>query len=150
MSSRVAAYVVVTVGLTLAEPVCAQQINADVGAPDAAQDVEATSPTGPAGGAERPKLLVPLYASLVGLQLVDGLSTVAAVRTQRARELNPLMAPFAGNWPAMVLVKSGSAALTIYAIERLWKKNRAAAIATMVGLNVAYSVVASRNLAVLR
>lgn len=46
-----------------------------------------------------------------------------------ASELTPLMEPFAGNVFGLTAVKAASTATSIYIAERLWKKNRAAAIA---------------------
>jgi hypothetical protein len=70
--------------------------------------------------------------------------------TQRAlgrggREANRSIRPLVGSPVAFTLVKAGSAAATIYLVEKVRKKNRAVAIATMVGINSAYAVIVARN-----
>lgn len=97
-----------------------------------------------APSSRRPGALVPLYLSLAALQGADAATTVLAVRAG-GREMNPVVEPIAGNWGAMLAVKSFSAGITIVAAERLWKKNRAAAIATMAGINALYGYLVARN-----
>ena len=45
----------------------------------------------------------------------------------------------------MVLVKVGATALTIAAVERLWRRNRVAAVLTMIGINAGYTAVVAHN-----
>jgi hypothetical protein len=47
---------------------------------------------------------------------------------------------------AIAAVKAGSVAATVFLVNRVARKNRAAAILTMVAINSAYSVVVVRNL----
>jgi hypothetical protein len=56
----------------------------------------------------------------------------------------------AAHQPLFYSLKVGVAAGTIYASERLWKKNRAASIALMVAINSAYATLVARNYAVRR
>ena len=91
-----------------------------------------------------------LYGMLAGLNAYDGWSTVKAVRLG-ATETNPAVAGFASNAPAMWAVKVGATAASIYAAERLWRRNRRTeAIITMVAVNSAMVMVAAHNASVLR
>lgn len=99
--------------------------------------------------AERPAPLVPLYMSFAGLQALDVHSTYQGL-ARGGRESNPLMRGVAGSPAAYVAVKAGATAGTIYLTEKIWKRNRAAAIATMIGANVAYGLIVSHNYGVVR
>lgn len=92
----------------------------------------------------RPAPLVSLYVSFATLQALDVASTRTALRAGSV-EANPLVASFAGSPLALTAVKAGVAGAMIYASERLWKKNRKAAVLTMIGLNVAYGAVVAHN-----
>jgi hypothetical protein len=93
---------------------------------------------------ERPAPLVGLYVSLAGLQALDITSTRRAIRAGAA-EANPIVAPFAGSALALTVLKAGVTGATIFASERLWKKNRKAALLTMIGLNAAYGAIVAHN-----
>jgi hypothetical protein len=45
----------------------------------------------------------------------------------------------------MLALKAGVTGAAIYASERLWKKNRFAAVVTMIGLNAVYGAVVVHN-----
>jgi hypothetical protein len=92
----------------------------------------------------RPAPLVGLYVSLAGLQALDITSTRRALDAG-ASEANPFMAPFAASALALTVLKAGVTGATIFASERLWKKNRKAALLTMIGLNAAYGAIVARN-----
>jgi hypothetical protein len=94
--------------------------------------------------AARPAPLVGLYVSLAGLQALDIASTRRALNAGAA-EANPVVAPFAGSPVALAVVKAGVTSATIVASEHLWKKNRKAALLTMIALNAAYGVVVAHN-----
>jgi hypothetical protein len=94
-------------------------------------------------------VLPALYASYAALQAFDVYSTRQAL-ARGAREANPLMQGVVGNTGAFMAVKAGVAAATIVAAERLWKGNKAAAIAVMVASNSVAAVVAARNARTLR
>jgi hypothetical protein len=98
----------------------------------------------PQEAARRPSPLLPLYVQYAGLQVLDVHSTRLAVDAGHS-EGNPLMAPLVSKPAALVAVKAGAAFSTIYLTEKLWKKNRVAAVAFMVGVNSAYAIVAARN-----
>jgi hypothetical protein len=92
----------------------------------------------------RPPALLPLYVSFAALQVLDTDSTRQALARGYA-ESNPLLRPVAGNRTSMALVKVGATVLTIAAVERLWRRNRVAAVLTMVGINAGYAVVVAHN-----
>jgi hypothetical protein len=96
------------------------------------------------GHQHRPAALVPLYAAFASLQLLDAHSTLAATRGGAA-EGNPLVKPFVGTPGALLGVKASTTVLTIIASEKLWRRNRASAVATMLAVNIAYTAVVWRN-----
>jgi hypothetical protein len=98
---------------------------------------------------KRPAILPFLYLSLAGLQAYDVYSTRAGVARGGA-ELNPFVAPVAGNTTGMIVMKAVSTATTIVMAERLWHRNKAAAILTMVAANGVMAVVAANNARVLQ
>jgi len=97
----------------------------------------------------RPKTLPALYASYAALQAFDVYSTRQAL-ARGAQEANPLMQGVVGHTGAFVAVKATVAVATIVAAERLWKTNKAAAIAVMVASNGVAAIVAARNARTLR
>ncbi len=113
-------------------------------------DSAPSSPTlPPIDKARRPAALPVLYVSLAGLQVYDAYSTTRGL-SQGARELNPLMRGIAGNSAALWTVKAATTASSILVAERLWKRNRTAAILTMLALNGVVASVATHNWATLR
>ncbi len=94
---------------------------------------------------KRPLILPALYLSLSVLQGLDVYTTTRNLNAG-ASELNPLMEPLAGNVFALTAVKAVSTATSIYFAERLWKKNRVAAIAAMVASNIIVTAVVAKNL----
>jgi hypothetical protein len=95
--------------------------------------------------ARRPAALPALYATLAGLNALDAYTTVRALQAG-AREANPLVAPTAGHFGTSLAVKAVSTAASIYLAESLWKKNRAAAVVTIIAVNGATAAVAAHNL----
>lgn len=98
---------------------------------------------------KRPAILSALHVSLAGLQAYDVYSTRQGL-AQGAREVNPLIAPGAQDTAGMIALKAVSTATTIVMAERLWRKNKTAAILTMVAANGVMAVVAANNARVLR
>lgn len=113
----------------------------DEAAPAAAPSVVSARLT---GAVSRPAMLPALYASYAALQAYDVYSTKQAL-SRGAVEANPMMRDVVGNTGAMIAVKSAVAVGTIVAAERLWKTNKAAAIAVMVAGNGVTAMVAARN-----
>lgn len=95
--------------------------------------------------AKRPMILPALYASLGAVQAWDVYSTSAALKAG-AIERNPLVAPVVGNSGGMIALKLATAGTTVFFAERLWKKNRVAAIVMMAGINGATAAIAMRNI----
>lgn len=110
----------------------------------AASEARARPPLLLAVPARRPPVLVPLYFSFAGLQTLDAVSTLRALDEGHG-ERNPLVGWLAGHPGALVAAKAGVAAGTVYLSERLWKKNRKAAIVLMVALNGAYAAIVANN-----
>jgi hypothetical protein len=94
--------------------------------------------------ARRPALLIPLYASFAGLQALDAHSTLKAVGRGYA-EVNPLMAAATKHRGALIAVKLATTAAVIAGGERLWRRNRVAAVAAIVAINGAYAAIVAHN-----
>ena len=99
---------------------------------------------GESGRGGRPAALVPLYVAFGGLQVLDAHSTLNAVGVG-ARETNPLMRQALGNTAGMIALKSGTAVGVVMLTERLWPRNRTAAVLTMIAINSAYVTIAAHN-----
>ena len=93
---------------------------------------------------ERPPALVPLYISFATLQALDAHSTLTAVE-QGARETNPLVRGAMTMPAGMVALKAGTAVGVVYLTEKLWKRNRVAAVVSMIALNSVYVTIAAHN-----
>ena len=89
-------------------------------------------------------VLVPLYLAYGALQALDADSTVRAIRSG-GREANPLIAPVASKPAALVAVKAGLAASTVFLVEKVRTRSRRAAIVLMTALNAAYAAIVARN-----
>jgi hypothetical protein len=98
----------------------------------------------PRVGPERPGGLVPLYVSLATLQVLDVHSTRRAL-SGGAVEANPLMKGVAANSAGLLAVKAAGTAGVVYASEKMWKKNRVAAVIFMAATNSAMVWVVQHN-----
>jgi len=94
----------------------------------------------------RPGALVPLYISFAALQALDIHSTLRAP-AYGGREANPVVDGMLGSPAAFVAAKAGVTAAVCVASERLWKRNKAAAIVTMIALDSAYAAIVAHNYA---
>jgi hypothetical protein len=92
----------------------------------------------------RPPVLVPLYVTFTALQILDAHSTTRGLKNG-AVEANPVMAPSAGNTATLLVTKAAAAGAVLYLTEKIWRKNRFAAILTMVAVNSGLAVVVQRN-----
>ncbi len=92
----------------------------------------------------RPPALLPLYVTFAALQMLDAHSTTTALKNGAVEE-NPVVAALAGHTGVLYATKIAATAATVYVGEKLWRKNRFAAIMTMVAINSAYAVVVHRN-----
>jgi len=94
----------------------------------------------------RPARLRSLHISLAALQVLDVHSTKLALGSNaQAREGNPIIASLGGSTAGMIALKASAAVSMYYMSEQLWKKNRKAAVLTMIALNVGYGVVVAHN-----
>jgi hypothetical protein len=92
----------------------------------------------------RPGALVPLYVSFATLQVLDTHSTSRALN-RGAVEANPMMKGLAGNTTALLAVKAAGTAGVIFASEKMWKKNRPAAVFFMIAANSGMAWVVQNN-----
>jgi hypothetical protein len=102
-----------------------------------------------AAGHRRPAALPGLYASFAALQLFDAYSTQRAI-SGGATEANPVMKNVVGNRAAFWSVKVAATVAPMMAAERLWKRNKVAAIAVMAASNGVMAAVAAHNASVLK
>jgi hypothetical protein len=114
-----------------------------------ASAVPMARPTGLEHVPQRPKLggkslLNSLYASTVAMQVLDVHSTLRAFNAG-AVEGNPAMAGITGNRAAFVATKAAVAAASIWAAHKLSKRNKVAAVVTLVAVNSAYAMIVSHN-----
>jgi hypothetical protein len=113
------------------------------GGNDAAQNAQAPLTVAPPRQ-HRPAPLVPLYASYASLQALDIHSTIRALQ-RGAVETNPVMKGIVAHEVGLIAVKAASGVAVIYATEKMWKKNRTAAVVLMVAANSAMGWVVQHN-----
>jgi hypothetical protein len=94
----------------------------------------------------RPRAIVPLYLAMTSLQSLDIVSTRRAL-SAGAREANPIVAPIVRSQASVIALKAGASGAIIYAVERMWKQNRTAAILTLIGTNIGYGLLVAHNFA---
>jgi len=92
----------------------------------------------------RPAVLPAMYVSFAVLQGLDAHSTQSAL-ARGYTESNPLMRPASRDMRVMVAIKAAATVGTILVVENLWKRNRVAAILTMIGVNAGYGLVVGGN-----
>jgi hypothetical protein len=97
----------------------------------------------------RPGALVPLYASFGALQILDTRSTLQALG-RGGVEANPVMKGVVNHRVALFAVKAAATTGVIVASEKMWKKNRTAAVIFMVATNSAMAWVVQHNSRVAR
>src|SRR5919198_3772083 len=95
--------------------------------------------TSPAPAAQRPVVLIPLYASFASLEALDVVSTLHAFDAGTG-EGNPLLATVRSP-AALAAIKGASAAGLIWATERLRREHPIAAVVVMVAANSALATV---------
>lgn len=93
---------------------------------------------------KRPRPLTSLYVSFAALQGLNAHSALPSVRGT-ADEMNPVVATYGTTPVKMLAIKAATTAGTIYLCEKLWRKNRAAALVVMIGLNSALAVATAHN-----
>jgi hypothetical protein len=100
-------------------------------------DVRATRPV-------RSAVLPSLYVSTAVMQALDVHSTLRAL-DRGAAEGNPLMSGLTKNRGAFIATKAAVAAGTIFATRQIGKRNKVAAVATLIAINSAYALVVRHN-----
>lgn len=93
-------------------------------------------------GAPSSRALTALQISYGGLQTADMWTTIAA-RNNGAREVNPLMN---GSYARATAFKAAMGVSTVFATRAMAKKNKKAAIVTMVVLNGVTAAVVANNI----
>jgi hypothetical protein len=93
---------------------------------------------------ERPRALMGLYLSFATLQALDAHSTLRAVNSGRP-EANPVLAPFTDRPGMMLAMKATTTVTTVLLTEKLWRRNRTAAVILMVAVNAGYAAVVASN-----
>jgi len=128
-------------------PVLAAQPN--LAPPPAAQtSIFVPRPPATARAAKRPMPLLPMYVGFAALQAADLHSTFRALSSGAGREANPVISGVAGNTAAFAAVKAGSTVGLIWASERIWKRNRTAAVVFMAVANGIMTAVVAHNYSV--
>jgi hypothetical protein len=90
-----------------------------------------------------------LYATTAVMQALDVHSTMLAL-DRGAVEANPLMSGVTRNKAAFIATKAAVATGTILAARSLSKRNKVAAVITLVALNTAYGFIVQNNYRVAR
>lgn len=90
----------------------------------------------------RPAALVPLYIAQATLHGLDVHSTMRGL-DRGHREANPLLKNATSG--QVIGAKIASSAATVWMTEKLWRKNRVAAVVVMAGMNVALTAVVAHN-----
>ena len=96
---------------------------------------------------DRPRgsaILSSLYAATAVMQALDVHSTLKALKSG-AVEANPLMQGVTKNRGAFMATKAAVAAGTVFAVQRIAKRSKVAAIATAVAINGAYAMIVRHN-----
>jgi len=94
----------------------------------------------------RPAMLLPLYLSHISLHAADLYTTRQALSAGH-REGNQLFND--ASFGKMLGAKAAVGAASILISEKLWKRNRVAAVGTMIAANVGLSIVVAHNYQVL-
>jgi hypothetical protein len=94
-------------------------------------------------------LMASLYASTAVMQALDVHSTMRAL-DRGAVEANPLMSGATRNKAAFIALKAGVALSTVMAARNMSKRNKVAAVLTLVAVNSAYAMIVNHNYKVAR
>jgi len=93
----------------------------------------------------KPSVLMPsLYATTAVMQALDVHSTLRAL-DRGGVEANPLMAGVTKNKAAFIALKAGVAFSSVMAARNMSKRNKVAAVLTLVAINSAYAMVINHN-----
>lgn len=136
MFRSIAATVLATLMLSTVPAAAAERAGAEPVAPSSA--VAAAWAKEAKGSAAAVRSLYATYGVVQGLDMV---STVVA-RDRGAVEANPVMQ---GSYAKGIAVKAALGAVTVLAVRAIEKKNKKAALITMIALNVATAAVVANN-----
>ncbi len=106
----------------------------------------------PIAPVERPRasgILTSLYAATAVMQALDVHSTLKALDAG-AVEANPMMSGVTKNRGAFMATKAAVAAGTVFAVQRIAKRSKVAAVVTAVAINSAYAMVVRNNYKIAR
>jgi hypothetical protein len=106
--------------------------------------VDDANPQGARVAAHRPPALIPMYVTFASLQVLDAHSTSRAL-DRGAVEANPVMRGLAGNTAALLALKAAGTTGIVYSAERMWRRNRTAAVLFMVAANSGMAWVVNHN-----
>ena len=106
-------------------------------------------PVAPAPRPRRSPALRSLYATTAVMQALDVHSTMLAL-DRGGVEANPLMAGVTRNKAAFIATKAAVATGTILAARSMSKRNKVAAVISLVALNTAYGFIVQNNYRVAR
>ena len=98
-------------------------------------------------GPNRPAILIPMYLANAALHGLDAYSTSEALKAGH-REANPLLRN--ANLATMIGAKAAATVTGVVVAEKLWPRNRAAAVAVMVGVNLGLAAVIANNYRITR
>ena len=137
--------IVAMLGIASCPSICSAQ-DPDLPLHAATPDFTVMPPASAALEAPAPRLgvLLPLYVSFAGLQMLDAHSTMRALRAGGS-ERNPLLRDLADSPAGLLAVKAGVTASTILLSEKLRVKHRVGAMVLMTALNSAYTMVVVHN-----
>ena len=106
-------------------------------------------PVRPAPQPHRSQALRSLYTTTAIMQALDVHSTMLAL-DRGGVEANPLMAGVTKNKTAFIVTKAAVATGTILAARSMSKRNKVAAIVSLVALNTAYGFIVQNNYKIAR
>jgi hypothetical protein len=109
----------------------------------------AAAPGREARAASRPAPLLPLYISFSAIEALEIDSTLRALG-HGAHEANPILRHAAESAATLTATKAAAFVGIVYLSEKLWKRNRRAAVATMIVLNASYGALVLHNYSVRR
>jgi len=145
---RFACSLVLVVSVWAVAPASAQESASQPAASPDTREEDQEAPAAVPARRTRPASLIPMYVTFGALQALDFQSTRRALANGSGREANGIMEPIAEHPAAFLAVKAGATAATIFATERIWKKNRVGAIVFIAVANSAMAAVVAHNYSV--
>ncbi len=91
-----------------------------------------------------------LSATYLGTNALDSYTTMVALRHPSLGESNPLLSPMMSSPATMIAAKTALAVTAVALTNRIAPNHRAAAIVTLVALNIGTAMVAAHNASLAR